>query len=75
VQRAFVELSLEKQMKIRDGIVDELAHRLTKLKRWVTGKRDVVNHLFWGRSNRISGDMVDEVVISDTADELTEIEI
>jgi hypothetical protein len=62
-------------VEIGDWIVDELAHRLTKLQGWVAGIRDVVNHLFWGRSNRISGDVVYKVVLSDTADELTEIEI
>jgi hypothetical protein len=35
----------------------------------------VVNYLFWGRNNRISGDVICNVVLSDAADELTEIEI
>jgi len=73
--RALGEMGLEQQVKITDRIVDELAHRLSKVQRWVAGERDLVNHHPWG-SNRISRNMVYMVFLNGgDADELAEIEI
>jgi hypothetical protein len=59
--RALSEMGLEQQVEIRDGvmqIVDELAHRLTKLQGWIAriGVNEFTDQLPLGR-NWISGDM------------------
>lgn len=65
--RALGEMGLEQQGKIRDGIVDELAHRLTKLQGWIAGitVNEFTDQLPLGR-NRISGN----VFVNEIADDL-----